>query len=326
MAVAPTPMPPEWPALYGRDCLRLADFDAADVLGLVRLGRELKQLHQLRVPFEPLRGATLAMIFEKPSTRTRVSFAVGMQQLGGQALELSPSMLQLSRGETLEDTARVLSRYVNAIMVRTGPQANLEALAAAAAVPVINGLSDAFHPCQTLADLLTLYERFGYLRGLAVAYIGDGGNMAASWLEAAALLGMGLRVATPPGYEPDPDLVAWAKQQAELSGAGIHLTHDPHEAVAGADVVYTDVWVSMGQEAEAAARRQAFAPYQVNRLLMQIAGPNAIFMHCLPAHRGEEVTDEVLDGPQSCVWDQAENRLHAQKALLLSLLAPRHRS
>jgi ornithine carbamoyltransferase len=303
----------------------LGEFEPADVLGLVRLGRELKQLQQLKVPFEPLRGSTLAMIFEKPSTRTRVSFAVGIQQLGGQPLELAPSSLQLSRGETLEDTARVLSRYVDAIMLRTGPQSNLEALANAATVPVINGLSDKFHPCQALADLLTLYERFGNLRGLAVAYVGDGGNMASAWLEAAAMLGMGLRVATPPGFDPDPDIVTWAREQAALSGAGLHLTHDPREAVAGADVVYTDVWVSMGQENEAAARQQAFLPYQVNRVLMQVAGDNALFMHCLPAHRGDEVTDDVLDGPNSIVWDQAENRLHAQKALLVGLLAPRVR-
>ncbi|MGC8486963.1 MAG: ornithine carbamoyltransferase [Clostridia bacterium] len=325
MALAPLSPPPEWPALTGADCLRLADFTESDLSQLVRLGRELKQLHALKVPFEPLRGTTLAMIFDKPSTRTRVSFAVGIQQLGGQPLELSPGTLQLSRGETLEDTGRVLSRYVDGIMMRTGPQEKLEALAEAAAIPVINGLSDRFHPCQLLADLLTLYERFGTLRGLAVAYVGDGGNMAHSWLEAAALLGMGIRVASPPGYEPDAALVEWARITATRSGGSVHVTHDPREAVAGADAVYTDVWISMGQEAEAEARRRAFTGFQVNRLLMQVAGPQAVFLHCLPAHRGEEVSGDVLDGPASLVWDQAENRLHAQKALLVSLLAARVR-
>lgn len=325
MALAPLSIPPEWPDLTGADCLRLTDFSEPDLSQLVRLGRELKQLNALKIPFEPLRGTTLAMIFDKASTRTRVSFAVGIQQLGGQPLELQPAALQLSRGETLEDTGRVLSRYVDGIMMRTGPQEKLEALAAAATVPVINGLSDSFHPCQLLADLLTLYEHFGALRGLAVAYVGDGSNMANSWLEAAALLGMGLRIACPPGYEPDPALVAFASQTAPLSGGSVYVTHDPREAVAGADAVYTDVWVSMGQEAEAPTRHQAFSGFQVNRLLMQVAGHDAVFLHCLPAHRGEEVTDDVLDGPQSLVWDEAENRLHAQKALLVSLLAPRVR-
>lgn len=321
MAVAALPIPSRWPALFGRDCLRLADFEADDIMHLVRLGQELKQLSAMHMRFEPLKGRTLATLFEKASTRTRTSFAVGMQQLGGHVVDLQPAELQLSRGETLEDTARVLSRYVDALMVRTGAHQRLEALAQFADIPVINGLSDDFHPCQLLADLLTLYERFGRLKGLVVAYVGDGSNMAASWIEAAALMGMGLRIATPPGYEPSPDLVAWGQAEARLSGGGIHLTHDPREAVADADMVYTDVWVSMGQEKETAARLEAFAPYQVNRLLMRVAGSDALFMHCLPAHRGQEVAADVIDGSQSVVWDQAENRLHAQKALLLSLLA-----
>jgi ornithine carbamoyltransferase len=317
------PLPPAWPDLTGRDFLRLADVTGDEVMGMVRLARELKQMSRLKVPFEPLRGSTLAMIFEKPSTRTRVSFAVAIQQLGAQPLELNPTTLQLARGETLEDTGRILSRYVDAIILRTGPQKVLEDLADAATCPVINGLSDQFHPCQTLADLLTLFEHYGHVKGLTVAYVGDGSNMAAAWLEAAALLGMGLRIATPPGYEPDPDLTAWAAREAELHGGHVYVTHDPREAVAGADAVYTDVWVSMGQEAEAEARLKAFQDYQVNRLLMQVAGNDAIFMHCLPAHRGQEVTGDVLDGPRSVVWEEAENRLHAEKALLVSLLAPR---
>jgi ornithine carbamoyltransferase len=314
-------VPARWPVLRGRDVLRLNDFSPDELRSLVDLARTIKQLRQLPLSFEPLKGRTLALLFEKPSTRTRVSFSVGMQQLGGQVLELSPATLQLARGETLEDTAAVLSRYVDALMVRTGPQERLERLAEHATIPVINGLSDAFHPCQLLADLLTLAERFGTLSGLVVAYVGDGSNMAASWLEAAALLGLGLRLAVPPGYEPPPDLVEWAAKQAEATGGGVTLTHDPVEAVLGADVVYTDVWVSMGQEAEAERRLRDFAPYQVNRLLMQQAGPDTLFMHCLPAHRGQEVTADVIDGPQSVVWDEAENRLHAQKALLLSILA-----
>ena len=283
-------------------------------------------MSRLKVPFEPLRGSTLAMIFEKPSTRTRVSFAVAIQQLGGQPLELHPETLQLARGETIEDTGRILSRYVDAIMLRCGPQTQLQMLADAASIPVINGLSDDFHPCQTLADLLTLLEHFGHLQGLTVAYVGDGSNMAAAWLEAAALLGLGLRIACPEGYEPDPGLTTWAKEEATLAGGGVFVTHDAREAVAGADAVYTDVWVSMGQEQEEESRLEAFRDFQVNRLLMQVAGPDAVFLHCLPAHRGQEVTGEVIDGPRSLVWDEAENRLHAEKALLVSLLAPRYQS
>jgi ornithine carbamoyltransferase len=295
-------------------------------MGLVRLARELKQMSRLKVPFEPLRGSSLAMIFEKPSTRTRVSFAVAIQQLGAQPVELNPSTLQLARGETLEDTGRILSGYVDGIILRTGPQNVLEQLAAAATIPVVNGLSDQFHPCQTLADLLTLFEHFGHLKGLTVAYVGDGSNMAAAWLEAAALLGLGLRIACPPGYLPDPELTAWAQAAAEHHGGSVFVTTDPRAAVAGADAVYTDVWVSMGQEAEAEERLRAFQDYQVNRLLMQVAGTDAVFMHCLPAHRGQEVTADVLEGPRSLIWEEAENRLHAEKALLVSLLAPRYQA
>jgi len=321
MAVASLPVPSRWPSLYGRDVLRLADLSPDDIVQLVQLARDLKQIQKLRIPFEPLKGKTLAMIFEKASTRTRVSFSVGMQQLGGHILELSPTTLQISRGETLEDTARVLSRYVDALMVRTGPHDRLESLAEAATIPVINGLSDDYHPCQLLADLLTLYERFGTLNGLVVTYVGDGSNMANSWIEAAALLGFGLRLAVPPGYKPPASVLEWGQAEAKSRGGGVYLTHDPKEAAVDADVIYTDVWVSMGQEAETEARLTAFAPFQVNRLLMQLASRHTVFMHCLPAHRGQEVTEDVIDGDQSVVWDQAENRLHAQKALLLSLLA-----
>ncbi len=321
MAVASIKVPSRWPTLNGRDVLRLQDLSSEEIIQLIQLARDLKHIQKMRIPFEPLRGRTLALIFEKASTRTRVSFSVGMQQLGGYILELSPNTLQISRGETLEDTARVLSRYVDALMVRTGPHHRLEVLAQAATIPVINGLSDEHHPCQVLADLLTIYEHFGTLNGFVITYIGDGSNMANSWIEAAALLGFGLRLAIPPGYEPPAALLDWAKPEAENRGGGIYLTHDPKEVAVDADVIYTDVWISMGQEAEEAQRLKDFAPFQVNRLLMQLAGPKTVFMHCLPAHRGQEVTDDVIDSEQSIVWDEAENRLHAQKALLLSLLA-----
>ncbi len=319
--MATAPVLPAQPHLVGHDFLRLADVSGGEVLQLVHLAHQMKQ-RRWSTRVEPLAGMTVALIFEKPSTRTRVSFAVAVQQLGGFPLELAPNTLQLSRAETLADTGRVLSRYVDAIVLRTGDQSVLEELAEAAAVPVINALSDQYHPCQTLADLLTLSEQFGSLGGLPVAYVGDGSNMAAAWLEAAALVGLNLRVATPPGYAPDVALTAWASAAARQAGGSVVLTEDPQTAVGGARAVYTDVWVSMGQEAEAAARRQAFSGFQVTPALMREAAPDAVFMHCLPAHRGEEVAAAVLDGPQSVVWDQAENRMHTEKALLASLLTP----
>ena len=256
------------------------------------------------------------MVFQKPSNRTRVSFEVGMYQLGGHALPLSPQELQIGKRETPSDTGRVLARYIDAIMVRTFDHEDLEELAAAADVPVINGLSDLHHPCQALADLLTIREEVGGLESVKVAYVGDGNNVAHSLALGCALTGTTLTIAHPEGHAPSAGVV---KLAAKL-GVPPTLTQDPHEAAAGAQVVYTDVWASMGQEAEADERKRKFAPYQVNEELMSLAAPDAIFLHCLPAHRGEEVTSGVIDGPQSRVFDQAENRLHAQKALLYLLV------
>ena len=319
MPAAGSPRP--LPGLAGRDFLTLSDFTPDELAALLDLAAALKQEWRGGRGGEPLYGKTLAMIFEKPSTRTRVSFEVGMQQLGGRVLNLSPRELQLSRGETLADTARVLSRYVDALMVRAYSHATVEELAEAASIPVINGLTDLYHPCQIMADLLTIREHKGRLRGVTVAYVGDSNNVAHTWLLGAALLGLHLRLACPPGYEPRPEVLALAEVLARDTGATIQVLHDPVAAVRGAEVVYTDVWTSMGQEGEEEERRRIFAPYQVNARLVAHAAPDFIFMHCLPAHRGEEVTDEVLDGPHSVVLDQAENRLHAQKAILLALLA-----
>lgn len=259
----------------------------------------------------PLAGHVLAMVFEKNSTRTRVSFDIAMRQLGGSAITLESGTSQLGRGETIADTARVLSRMVDAIMLRTDDHAKIEELAHHATVPVINGLTDESHPCQIMADLLTLLERGKALPGLEVAWLGDGNNVLNSILEAAGLLHFNVRVGSPPGYEPDPRYVAAARAR----GATITLTGDAAEAARGADVVVTDTWVSMGQ-AHADSKLAAMAPFQVNERLMALAGPQAIFLHCLPAHRGEEVTDAVIDGPHSAVWDEAENRIHAQKSVL----------
>ena len=321
LAVPAAGLPEPLPALSGRDFLTLSDFTSDELAGLLDLAAALKRDWQAGRAGEPLYGKTLAMIFEKPSTRTRVSFEVGMQQLGGRVLNLSPRELQLSRGETLADTARVLSRYVDALMVRAYSHATVEELAAAASIPVINGLTDLYHPCQIMADLLTIREHKGRLQGVTVAYVGDSNNVAHTWLLGAALLGLRLRLACPPGYKPHPQVLAMAEDLARGTGAVVEVLHDPVAAVRGADVVYTDVWTSMGQEGEEADRRRAFAPYQVNEALVAHAAPDYIFMHCLPAHRGEEVTAGVLDGPHSVVWDQAENRLHAQKAILLALLS-----
>lgn len=260
---------------------------------------------------QPLAGKVLAMIFEKPSTRTRVSFDVGMRQLGGQTLFMSEADSQLGRGETIADTARVLSRYVDAIMIRTDKAEKLEELAEYASIPVINGLTDRTHPCQIMADVMTFEEHRGPIRGRTVAWVGDGNNVAASWIQAAARFDFSLRLGCPDQLPPDPDIVGWAKR----NGANITLTGDAAAAVKGVDCVVTDTWVSMGDK-EAENRHNMLRPYQVDRALMALAGPDAVFMHCLPAHRGEEVTAEVIDGPQSVVWDEAENRLHAQKGIL----------
>jgi len=308
--------PPERSPLAGRDCLTLAEFSSDEARLLLEEAAKTKFLQRSRISYRPLRGRTLAMVFQKPSNRTRVSFEVGMYQLGGHALYLNPDEIQLGKRETPSDTGRVLARYIDAIMVRTFDHGELEELAAAADVPVINGLSDDHHPCQALADLLTVREEFGSLEGVKISYVGDGNNVAHSLAIACALTGAELTIAHPEGHGPDSKIVEFA---ARL-GTGPALTEDPREAVAGARAVYTDVWASMGQEAEAEERKRKFAPYQVNEELMSRAAPNAIFLHCLPAHRGEEVTAEVIDGPRSRVFDQAENRLHAQKALLYLLL------
>lgn len=294
--------------------LSLAECSSAEVNGLLQLAAEVKaQPDRYRAA---LAGKSLAMIFQKPSTRTRVSFEVGMVELGGHALYLSGNDMQLGRGETVADTARVLSRYVHGILARVFAHADVEALTHGT-VPVINGLSDHLHPCQALADLLTLQEHKGELDGLVLAYVGDGNNVAHSLINASPHTGLVVRVATPEGYEPDATVVAAARK----AGGTIEVLRDPGEAVSGADAVYTDVWASMGQEAEHDQRTTLFADYQVNEALFAKAADDAIFLHCLPAHRGEEVTDGVVDHPRSVVFDEAENRLHAQKALMLHLMA-----
>ncbi len=318
MAVIPQidDVPPKPSPLSGRDCLTLAEFSSDEVALILDEAVKIKAMQKARIPYRPLRGRTLAMVFQKPSNRTRVSFEVGMYQLGGHALSLSPQEIQMGKRETPSDTGRVLARYIDAIMVRTFDHEELEELAGAADVPVVNGLSDAHHPCQALADLLTVREESGTLEGVKIAYVGDGNNVAHSLAIACALTGAELAIAHPDGHGPDPEVVETARKL----GAAPVLTRDPREAAGGARVVYTDVWASMGQEAEAAERRKEFAPFQVNEELMGLATEDAIFLHCLPAHRGEEVTAGVIDGPQSRVFDQAENRLHAQKALLYLLL------
>ena len=267
-----------------------------------------------------LAGKAVALIFEKPSTRTRVSFEVAVASMGGHPLALGSSELQLGRGETIEDTGRVLSRYVDAVVLRTFGQQRLELLSSTATVPVINALSDYEHPCQCLADLLTVREQRGSLEGLTLTYLGDGNNVAHSLLLGGAKAGMNLRVATPPGYEPIPQVVSRATEIAGERGGSIDVSNDPVGASEGADVLYTDVWASMGQEREAAERVLIFTPFQLDQRKVQAAADEVVVLHCLPAHRGEEITDEVIDGPRSAVWDQAENRLHTQKALLLFLL------
>jgi ornithine carbamoyltransferase len=294
-----------------RDFLQIPDFSASEIENLFSLA---EQMRTGKYKTKPLAGKSLAMIFMKSSTRTRVSFEVGIGQLGGSAVVLSASEMQLGRGESIEDTGLVLSRYVDAIMIRAGAHAEVEALAAAACVPVINGLTDLHHPCQALADVQTLRERLGDLDGRTLAWVGDGcNNVCHSLITAAGMLGMDVRVATPLGFEPDPAVVAAA--------GAVTVTEDPLEAVAGADAVVTDVWTSMGQEAERDQRVSNLTPYQVNRELLLSAAPGHIVLHCLPAHYGEEITHEVLHGPSSAAWDEAENRLHAQKALLAWLIA-----
>jgi ornithine carbamoyltransferase len=300
--------------------LCLQDYSADEILTLLKLALELKQQQKSGIPHPLLRGKTLGMIFSKSSTRTRVSFEVGMYQLGGMGLFLSSHDIQLGRGETIEDTARVLSRMVDGIMIRTFAQADVEALAKYGSIPIINGLTDDFHPCQALADILTVYEHKKRIAGLKLAYIGDGNNMAHSLLLICSKLGIDVSVGSPEGYLPDEKVAAWAKESAKAAGSEVLITQDPAEAVKNADAVYTDVWASMGQESQAAEKHAHFAGYQVNAKLMAHAAPDAIFLHCLPAHRGEEVTAEVIDSPRSVIFDEAENRLHAQKAVMAMLM------
>lgn len=295
-----------------RDFLALTDLSRQEIEDLFALAAEMKAG---RYRERPLEGKVLALLFAKSSTRTRVSFEVGAIQLGGHALFLSARDLQLGRGEPIKDTARVLSRYVQGIVIRTFDHSEAEELARYAAVPVINGLTDLLHPCQVLADVFTIQEVFGSWEGRVVAWVGDGNNMANAWLQAAQVLGFELRLACPEGYEPDRQIFEEAKKRAKVS-----ITELPEEAVRGAHVVNTDVWASMGQEHQAEARALAFQGYTVDRELMALAAKDAIFLHCLPAHRGEEVEEEVIEGPQSRVFEQAENRLHVQKALLATLM------
>jgi ornithine carbamoyltransferase len=304
--------------------LTLADLTPAELGSLLKLAIELKGEWKAGGNRPLLKGKTLGMIFQKPSLRTRVSFDMGMIHLGGQALYISPAEIQLGQRESVPDVARVLSRYVDGIMARVFAHSDVATLAQYSRVPVINGLSDYDHPCQGLADFLTIIEHKGWeLRGRGLAFIGDGNNVAVSLLFGATMLGMDFAIAGPHGYELPAGVWALGQQLAAASGSHITATHDPHEAVAGADVVYTDVWASMGQEAEAEERARIFAPYQVNGALFAEAKPDAIAMHCLPAHRGQEITDEICDGPRSALWDQAENRMHAQKAILVELIGSR---
>ncbi len=304
-----------------KDLLTLADLSTDELWHILNVAQELKDEWREGGNQPILMGKTLGMIFQKPSLRTRVSFEVAMLQLGGEALYLSPNEIQLGKRESVEDVARVLSRYVDGIMARVFAHQDVETLAAYSRVPVINGLSDYNHPCQGLADLLTILEKKGVLRGLKLAWVGDGNNVLTSLLFGASKVGMDLQAATPPGYEPPIDVVELAFRFAEQSGSDIVIGNDPWTAVTGADIIYTDVWTSMGQEAETEQRLKVFPPYQVNEELVAEADPDAIVMHCLPAHRGQEISGAVADGPQSVLLDQAENRLHAQKGLLAVLLA-----
>lgn len=306
--------------LRGRDFLELADYTPEELEYLIQLGIELKQKQKNGIPHEYLKGKTLGMIFEKSSTRTRVSFEVGMFQLGGFALFLSKNDIQLGRGETIADTAQTMSRYLDGIMIRTYGHRNVIELARYARVPVINGLTDSAHPCQALTDYMTVLEHKGKLRGLKMAYIGDGNNMVHSLMVGAAKLGVDISVASPEGYEPDAHVTKQATETAGQTGAKVHVCRDPREAIENADIVYTDVWASMGFEEEQAERMKAFQNFQVNEELVKYAKPDYLFMHCLPAHRGEEVSEGVIDGPNSIVFDEAENRLHAQKAIMAAIM------
>jgi ornithine carbamoyltransferase len=306
-----------------KDLLSVTDLSGAGIRSLISAAIRMKKDHARGRGGRPLRGKVLGLLFSKPSTRTRVSFQVGMAQLGGTAIVIPPSEIQLQRGETLEDTAGVLSRYLDGIVIRTFEQKELEAWARHSTIPVINGLSDFCHPCQILSDIMTIRESFGRLKGVKIAYVGDGNNVAHSWILAAGILGLDLTLAVPKGYEPLPEVMGEARSRFRGAGDPPRLCHDPDTAAAGADVLYTDVWTSMGREKERRGRLQAFRGFQINSRLLSLANPGAVVMHCLPAHRGEEITADVLDGPASLILDQAENRLHLQKALLVRHLSPK---
>ncbi|ADY74024.1 Ornithine carbamoyltransferase [Desulfurobacterium thermolithotrophum DSM 11699] len=303
-----------------KDFISMVDADRLFIENIISLSSFLKEKQKKGELYRPLEGFTAALIFEKPSTRTRVSFEVGVYQLGGHGIYMDNRSSQLGRGEPIKDTARVLSRYVNLIVIRTFGQERVEELAKYSDVPVINALTDEEHPCQVLADIFTIWEYKRNLKGLKVAYVGDGNNMCNSWLIGAAYTGMKFYAATPKGFEPLIEYVEKAKEIAKDTGAEIVITNNPIEAVKEADIIYTDVWASMGQEDEAEKRKEIFMPYQVNRELVKHAKSDFLFMHCLPAHRGEEVTNEIIESDRSIVWDQAENRLHTQKALILKLV------
>ena len=297
--------------------LTLQDWSEDEMYQCLSLAIKLKEMQKSGVAQTCLKGKTLAMIFAKSSTRTRVSFEVGTTQLGGNALFLSTADILLGRGEPISDTAQVLSRMVDGIMIRTFKQSDLEALAQHGSIPIINGLTDEFHPCQVLADLLTIYEKKGTLKGLKLAFVGDGNNMAHSLMIGCSKLGIDVAIASPDGYKPNPVYTAWAVANAEKHGSKVTICSDPLQACKDADVLYTDVWASMGQEGEAAERKKAFAGYQINAETLAVADKDCIFLHCLPAHRGEEVAAEVIDGKHSVIFDEAENRLHAQKAVMV---------
>ncbi len=307
------------PSIIQEDFLSLKDYSTDEIMDLLNLAIELKKPENKYLPL--LKGKVLGMMFEKASTRTRVSFEAGMLQLGGNAMFLSSQDTQVGRGETIADTGRVLSGYLDGLMIRTFHQSTVEELAAFSSIPVINGLTDDYHPCQVLADLMTILEHFGTLKGKKMAYIGDGNNMANSLMIGAAKVGMDISIASPAAYAPTEEMVALAKDIAQYTGSTIVITDSPEQAVAGSDIVYTDVWASMGQEQETIERLEHFQGFQVNEELVKHANEDYIFMHCLPAHREEEVTTGILEGPHSVIFQEAENRLHAQKAVLVALMA-----
>ncbi|MBD3411126.1 MAG: ornithine carbamoyltransferase [Ignavibacteriales bacterium] len=307
-------------SMKGKSLVSVHDLTIEEVWQILELTRAVKEKNLVGEPYRPLEGKTLGMIFAKPSTRTRVSFEVGIYQLGGVGLYLGPKDLQLNRGETISDTARVLSRYLDGIMIRTFSHQDVVDLARFGSIPVINGLTDLLHPCQALTDLYTILEKRGKLEGLKLTYVGDGNNMAHSLMHAASKIGMHVAVGAPKGYEPAKEIVENSKKNAAFWGTDVVVTNDPVEAVRDADVIYGDVWASMGQEAEADERKKLFEPFQINAELVKRAKDDYTFLHCLPAHRGEEVTAEIIDGPHSVVFDEAENRLHTQKAIMALLM------